>query len=730
MFQRRRIRRRDSVLAVGLFSFVVTLQHCTEASHQPFGLQAGNGVSSSFATSMIYNEQNHEIAITGATIGNYFQPTLEEDQINNSTLSDCFVAILRLPRKDASGQLIDPDQLSWIRRRQYGTSTAHEFCSDLLWNGGNIVAIGHTAGQQGLLTSLLPHGNNRRQVYGTILDLDSAVELQGGMLLHSNQVQFPLAIARDNKDQNSMYVVDLFSEYNKVSVADLDDRELFPERTLIQDGPWKDANFAVRVQKIRQNQSRGEEEMTFASVWMRQFGTMNQENVMVSSLVMIGDRLVMTGYTAGSSSAFGESTHGESPDGSGLSSVVDSFLSVIDPETGDLWKVLRVKADETANHRTMHLCHQEMTNNVDGSAETVSNVYLVGTTELTSQNTDFAFVQQVNLATMELGWKQEIRGTLYPPTDNPEDGAKVHAISCIVTDDGKDVYVAGNVMDGSVLSREDDQRHLRQSNDNRNSSGDIFVARFDALDGTMAYSREIGSDQNDAIAPGKSLATDGDGNLIVLANTMGSLYHQNVSPEGSSEIIVFSIGRAEGDFFLPHPRSKDHEPIATTESSTQDVQPKWLYAVISFTIVVVAAVASLLWQIYRRPRRKEYRSGLYEYEGIWRTATYDPDTEDGDRLVIRGQYRDSGREQRYWDIDRARRISTINTTKFPLGAFSKTDGGDLGESTGDVYDLLALASKRHSKVLAEDQARARARLAAAVRAATSYDEDDIPDISK
>ncbi|KAG7364855.1 hypothetical protein IV203_038058 [Nitzschia inconspicua] len=724
MFQRRRIRRRDSVLAVGLFSFVVTLQHCTEASHQPFGLQAGNGVSSSFATSMIYNEQNHEIVITGATMGNYFQPTLEEDQINNSTLSDCFVAILRLPRIDASGRLIDPDQLSWIRRRQYGTSTAHEFCSDLLWNGGNIVAIGHTAGQQGLLTSLLPHGNNRRQVYGTILDLDSAVELQGGMLLHSNQVQFPLSIARDNKDQNSMYVVDLFSEYSKVSVADLDDRELFSERTLIQDGPWKDASFAVRVQKIRQNQSRSEEETAFASVWMRQFGTMNQESVMVSSLAMIGDRLVMTGYTSGSSSAFGESTHGESPDGSGLSSSVDSFLTVIDPETGDIGKVLRIQADDSANHRTMYLCHQELTDGVDGSVERVSNVYLVGTTELTSQNTDFAFVQQVNLATMELGWKQEIRGTLFPPTDNPEDGAKVHGISCIVTDDGKDVYVAGNVMDGSVLSREDDQRHLRQSNNNRNLSGDIFVARFDALDGTMAYSREIGSDRNDSIAPGKSLATDGDGNLIVLANTLGSLYHQNVSPEGSSEIIVFSIGRAEGDFFLAHTRSRNHEPIATTANV------KWLYAVLSFTIVVVMAVGSLSWQRYRRSRRKEYRSGLHEYEGIWRTATYDPDPEDEGRLVIRGQYQDSGREQRYWDIDRARRISTISTTKFPLGAFSKTDGGDLGESTGDVYDLLAMASKRHSKVLAEDQARARARLAAAVRAVTSYDEDDIPDISK
>jgi hypothetical protein len=686
---------------------------------------------------MVYNEQNHEIAITGATIGNYFRPTDDaviqdtnkQNADNNSTktsMSDCFVAILRLPHVDASGHMTDPNQLSWIRRRQYGTSTAHEFCSDLVWKSGSIVVAGHTAGQGGLLTSLLPHGNDHRLVYGIVLELNSAAELQGGVLLHSNKVQFPRVEARDLN--GNIYVVDLFSEYVDDSATYVDDQNFFATGGLSQYHTWKDASFAVRIQRLEPLATHGDNEASMSSRWMREYGTMRQESVMVSSLTCVKDRLVMTGYTAGSSSAFGESTH-SNEDGDGSDEVVDSFLTVFDPETGDLARALRMAADEDSvgHFRVMQLCHLEKTNAADGVTESDSQVFVVGTNEMIHQNTSFAFVQKVNLATMEIEWKREIHGTLFPATNEEGKGPKVHGVACAVTNDGKDVYVAGNIMDGTILG--DDQqgntRRLRESTLDTNMPGDIFVSKFDTSDGSLAFSRQIGSDGNDAVAPGKSLATDAEGNLIVLANTEGSLYHQNLSPEGASEILVFSVGRAIGDFYLPHPRTKETDLTEgeTVEGDSNERQEKFLNAIYalltSLTVMVLLVVGIRYW---RRPKRSEYRSGLHQYEGIWRTAAFESAMTNDHGLSLAGR-RDDRREQRYLEIDRARRISA-SATIFPLGSFSDK------ERSGDVYDLLAIASERNSKTLADDQARARARLAEAVRATTSFDQEDIPDISK
>jgi hypothetical protein len=376
------------------------------------------------------------------------------------------------------------------------------------------------------------------------------------------------------------------------------------------------------------------------------------------------------------------------------------------------------------------LCYRETT---DDTTEPVTDAFLIGTIESTVEYRSFAYIQQVNLTKMELGWRRAIHGTVFPPTNEEGVGPNIHGIACTVTRNGKDVYVAGNIMDGTILIGDEGnnrRRRLRQSNPNVNVAGDIFVARLDAADGTMIYSREIGSDYgNDAIAPGKSLATDAEGNLIVLANTQGSLYHQNVSPEGSSEFVVFSVGRAKGDYFPPHPRSQDHESNETPQMKSHDKHEKLLfatYALLALLFIVSIVVVSLHLR-YRRTGKRRYQSGLYKYEGIWRTAAFDAGRAGNDKLILTGRLSDRRREQRYSDIDRARRLSSsVNSaTKFPLGSFSDNRKGE-----GNVYDLLAMASERHSKVLADDQARARERLAQAVRAATSHDEDDIPDISK
>jgi hypothetical protein len=48
------------------------------------------------------------------------------------------------------------------------------------------------------------------------------------------------------------------------------------------------------------------------------------------------------------------------------------------------------------------------------------------------------------------------------------------------------------------------------------------------------------------VAHAKSLAIDSDGNLIVLANTVVSLFLPTI-PNGSSDVKELSVGREEGD---------------------------------------------------------------------------------------------------------------------------------------------------------------------------------------
>ncbi|KAL3905904.1 MAG: hypothetical protein SGARI_004243, partial [Bacillariaceae sp.] len=335
---------------------LLSLSSSTSALNKPFGLQTGGGShgnsgmpSSSFAVSMVYNEDNNEVAITGGSFGPYFRPEDDTDPADATASSDCFIGVLKLPHADPNGQKTRSNDVSWVHRQQYGGSDANEFCSDMLWkrhpekeqtdelefesiHPGEIITVGHTA-EEGLMHTLLPPGNDHRQMYGMAMALDGDVNLQGGGLFHANEIQLPVAISRNPMD-DTIFVAEMFSD-NKHDVtlltapANREDPKFGQDLSAKAFNPTnQNESFKVRIRMMNkqlQDEFSGNETTplnsediaeVFKEGWSQEYATEDSENVRVTSMQFVPpDKLLVTGYTAGSSQAFGHSDHNHDMDG-------------------------------------------------------------------------------------------------------------------------------------------------------------------------------------------------------------------------------------------------------------------------------------------------------------------------------------------------------------------------------------------------------------------------------
>ncbi|KAL3919826.1 MAG: hypothetical protein SGILL_003558 [Bacillariaceae sp.] len=747
------------------------------AVFKPFAIQSGGGnhdnsgsLSSAFGVSQVYNENSYEVAITGGVFGS-LGPSQGDDGSGDLS-SSCFVTVLRIPHVDPAGKVTL--HASWVRRRQYGNDGANEFCSDLIWKPhdfeeteqekefdtilpGEFISVGHSA-EKGLMTSLLPPGNDRRQMYGMALGFDSSVNLQGGGLFHSNEIQLPVAIARNPMD-DTLFVAEMFSD-DKKDVSVLESLASTATEKYGQDLSAKgftpssrEESFSVRIRMIEKqlqddNDGSGGAEGTaaeqiqeiFEEGYIREYGTEGLENVRVTSMRFAPpDKLLMTGYTAGSSEAFGEA-NSENPGD------IDGFLAVLDANTGDVISVLRIESDydEPGNDFLNQLCFREGSNEYD--QEMIYEVYVVGTKELEDTSTSYTTLRKVMLDTMTVLWTRKVEGFVSPDATDEDGGAKIEGLACAVTNDGKDVYLGGNVKGGSMLP---ERRRKLLSCETDNDEGDIFISKYSDV-GEMKFTREIGSRGRDTLATGKSLSTDAEGNLIVLANTDGSLYRPK-APNGSSDIAVFSVGRELGDFVVPPDFNEECRDShldggkAVSGSSSSPNTSMWasvtIAALAMFTLMALGTAGLL---VKRRNAKKQifckgtnfskFNSNLVQYDGIWRAPTV---PSDGVVLMGRGE---ASRDPYFSENGSGSFSSTFSDKKpppgresahkFPLGAYSDSASGKGETEVGDVYDLLEMASRRYSRVLEDDNTPSRGRLADAIKSVTSSpkENDEVEDI--
>jgi len=118
------------------------------------------------------------------------------------------------------------------------------------------------------------------------------------------------------------------------------------------------------------------------------------------------------------------------------------------------------------------------------------------------------------------------------------------ALSCTVTVEGEGniVYVAGVVQDGAVMDNAD----ISQSR----GDDDIFVIQMDGASGDVSWFKQIGTKGKENLAKGGALDVDNFGNLIVLAETTGSMY--TTRPDNASkdapDMVVFSMDKKTGEY--------------------------------------------------------------------------------------------------------------------------------------------------------------------------------------
>lgn len=451
--------------------------------------------------------------------------------------------------------------------------------------------------------------------------------------------------------------------------------------------------FSVRLQRLSRKGIAAESklrqpddvEVTLESKWTREYGTVGFHSVGVTSLSYHSstNRLLLTGYTSGTSDAFGQGKNE-------VSGNIDSFLTILDPLYGNVTNVLRLKSSfETGAHRVSNLCFEEEFN-TNTTTTITSDVYLVGTIEPEGTNSSYAVLHKIDLNSMSVVWSRRIDGEL---TSNSKDGQgpNVHGLACAVTKDGEDIYLAGNVVRGTVLY---------EQNIVENEYGDIFVAKFETLQGDLVYSKQIGSSEKDTLAHGQSLATDSDGNLIVLANTEGSVYRSKI-PNGASDLIVFSVGRDDGNYLEP---GKFGQPQKKVSSNSKN----WVFSMYAIFTVLILSVSAGVLVHYRKKRQKSTQ--LFDAEVL---------------EIIRSRTNQAmGSKEQEEDRDGIWKSSNVampshgsyrvkeSATKFPLGSFSGSgmsgSGIGGGDSVGDVFDLLSAASQRHYNLIKkQEQSRKR-----------------------
>lgn len=650
---------------------LVAASDASSLSEPPFGIQTGDddlfNHSSAFAVSMIYNEYNKEMIITGGTYGSYFQPTNDGEarpqssislpssissSLSNSTLlegeqptSDCFVSILHLPHRNSNGKMTDPQKVSWVRRRQYGDPSVNEFCSDVAIvgsssnsgrhsNTSSILTVGYSH-EGGLLTSFRPYGTSRRHTYGVLLNMGYDMELRNGVLLHSNHIQFPVAIVTA-PDTDEAFIAEIFSDMDSITAdvsytSSVFDRSASGYSLPIPEG----GRYSVRLrQTIRLNQDDTIQSQssrtgttsqgvvsgqigdgTFTSGWTREYGTLGMDDVLLSSLSYHRGTasILMTGYTAGSGSAFGEANNETTGDKN-----EDGFLTRIDPVSGNVVNVLRIhSAFMPGNDRVLSVCHHQE-NQVDASPS-YSEVYLAGYTDglfdsssftdgnVTQGNSDSAILLKVDLESMDIIWTRQIGGSMQVQQSNfSPSGLQLHGMSCTVTQDGADVYLAGNVIEGTSPSR------LNSSTGNVLGSGDIFVAQFTAAAGDLVFFQQFGTPEKDTLARGNSLATDAIGNLMVLGNTEGSWFRPKI-PNGSSDVVVFSVSRDSGNYMTPLSTVGDNETSTNTQggghtqavSGAESRNDAGKKGITFFLYILVMVVVCTIGVLFARRRRKK-----------------------------------------------------------------------------------------------------------------------------
>jgi len=288
-------------------------------------------------------------------------------------------------------------------------------------------------------------------------------------------------------------------------------------------------------------ESNGDLQVTLMEEWTQDYGTSDQADVHISSLLHVNgidtDWLVFAGHTQGSGTAFGPG---------GASADTDGFVTKLQPSDGKLPTLaqnskatVRIESSPGANEIVASICSAPI--------DLVTDIFVVGSTtgvldqDIQVTGTSYqAFLLRLDIRTLEILWAKQI-DAVKGGTDASVD---IFGESCAVSPDGLHVYMGGTVKKEGVVNY--------PSITKSNGGDDIFVAQFDVGDGAITYVQQIGSDKDDNLTTGNGITCDKDGNAIIIGNTLGALMRPRRNAQDNNRDIFFmSVSRENGKYKLP-----------------------------------------------------------------------------------------------------------------------------------------------------------------------------------
>jgi len=539
----------------------------------PFAIQSDDGdTASSYATGMYYDDKTERLYVTGSSYGSFFDPSFPYDTKIGDR--DCFFGTLQLPKT------ADPRGPMWLQRMSFGDPQSLDSCTSIhVRNDGghrNVYTVGHSLAYPAMLAGVVEEGDEEGaaevenvSVYGVVLDISYGSQLQGGHVLQTSNMEYPLAVvgAEDGQD---LFTISVHSETNFRGSSY--EQWLMDQLTLQPDPDvfgsflphWLGTNYSATLVRLRSVEvtapaagTAGAQaepgEATTRVAWTPRWtkplvaATGNGAGTQVTSLLQHSSsgEVLVAGFTT-----HPRSVHNES---SGRSNVtVDGFLATVDPQSGETLESISFSSAAAINNfQAFGMCE---------SSGNSSDVFVAGITPEKGREGSYKTVL-VKLAakTLDVVWSAKISGI---PSDNSET-VLMYGSSCAVTSDGNLVYVAGTITNGASLSLNGGRTAATSSH----GKDDVFVAQLDVSDGSIVYARQVGTSQNDFLARGESIVCDLEGNAMLLVNTKGSFFREKkqISEGITTDVVVFSVSRDRGSIV-----GSDADDFAHTPEQAQE----------------------------------------------------------------------------------------------------------------------------------------------------------------
>ena len=555
-------------------------------------LQSGpDSQGSSFVSSAVIDESTQTIHMVGTTYGKWWVTSGTTNDASSGTDDPaCFYAVANLPGGD------NPTSMDWMHSQLLGVPQVKEGCMDLLLDTASkrTIVLGHSSVHTTpsrdevapfLLNEFYNAGNLQAEELvraGMLLDYtfdsakgpssDKPLTLHGGRLVEDFPVNYPVAIT-SAPGSNNVYVATMSSDSGDSNPQWQDDQQL-DQSSFFEVGD----SYVMTINKFETGVDPGS--LSNGQTLYRSIVPKGQSptygnpatTVHVAAMVQLKDRLIVAGHTT--AAEFGLGTTDLADVGGDMDGFVTQFdTHSLEPPANDFVPTHRITS--TRPDYVTGLC-------APPSTEEPTVVYVTGFSKghvkdpslNTDQDNDsvWGYVQKVDLDTMEAEWTIEFAAA------DPDDVGgefKVEAVSCALTPDGQNMYVAGNVYDGAGMILVPELA-VPGPSDTADSAGgtDIWVAQIrlqtddDANEGDVIFLRQMGSEADDHIAHrGGGVMVDKSGHAVVVGNTHGEMYRSRASTEGTgansrADVFLTMLELDTGDFMLPlnHPDFKSLPP--------------------------------------------------------------------------------------------------------------------------------------------------------------------------